>query len=196
MISNRRRCRRGLSTVVVTLILVIVGVTLAVAVYGITSGLMGSSSSTVNMSYAQSNIQVNAATGAGTVYINLDNHGPGGTRILAINVTDKAGNRYSVYFNANGVTDKKASNATTSTDVSSSTSWSGSAGVGIANTGTTYYLVMPSGGTATLILTFSGGTGSGHDIANDFDAGATYSGYIIPVSGSDIQFSITAQGLA
>jgi FlaG/FlaF family flagellin (archaellin) len=190
MISNRRRCRRGLSTVVVTLILIIVGVTLAVAVYGITSGLMSSSSSTVNMSYAQSNIQVNAATGQGTVYINLVNHGPGGTRILAINVTDKAGNRYSVTFSASGVTDSNS----TSTAKSSSTSWSGSAGVGITKTGNTYYLVMPAGGTATLILTFNGTSGS--NIANDFDAGATYSGYIIPVSGSDIQFSITAQGLA
>ncbi len=191
MYSNQRRCSRGLSTVVVTLILVIVGVTLAIAVYGLTSGLMSSSSSTVNISYAQSNIQVNAATGAGTVYINLDNHGPGGVRILAINITDKAGNLYSVTFSAGGVNDSAGSK---SSGLSSSRSWSGSAGVGIVNTGTTYYLVMPAGGTASLILTFDGT--SGHNIANDFDAGATYSGYIVPVTGSDIQFSITATGLS
>jgi len=189
---------RGLSTVVITVLLIVVGVILAVAAYAGSSGIIGGATSAPVLQTQASIIKAEYKNGTGSIYLSIVNSGPGSIQIVGFVLVDKTGHDYVIAFTSSGTGIVEYGTTT-----SSSTSWTGSTGVGIG-TGTSmlihaappgdigvsssYFMAVPSGGQLSVTLLFNGVGGC--KIINAFDVGASYRVVLQPVMGVDVLFSI------
>jgi hypothetical protein len=182
--------RGGLETliaVIVLIVLVVGGLVYVASYYG---GVAGGASQQVSIQLQGSQIKVNAADGSGSVYLKIYNQGPGGVRLLNINITDKTGKIYSIAFNVNNIVDVYSG----STKIGSSGSgWnvvstlSGSQGTGTALlSGSVYYLSIPAGATLTILITHN----TVADIRSYFDPAATYRMVLTLVQAPQIETTI------
>ena len=176
---------RGLSTVVITVILIVVGVVLSVSAYALATGIIGGSMSAPTVHLESSMIKVNYRHSSGYMYLSIRNDGPGDLKIkqFVISTMNPSAPTVTISFLASD-TNEWANTAA----VSSSHAWSGSTGVGIGGTPSGYFMVVPAGEQLSITLTFDGT--SGHQITSLFDVGTSYSTVMTPASGQEIPFSI------
>jgi hypothetical protein len=176
---------------VAVIILVVSAVVLAIVAYALVSGIIGGTTSAVNIDYQNSKIIVDASSGSGTFYLTLHNYGPSSASVLAVYVKNDDDATYGVgfsYNSGNPVSIDFCSSLLTCTYVGSAT-WAGSNGVGIVqlitsdpNTGK---LVIPAGGSVSVTVTFSPAVYA--DITQNFTIGKTYHGFIKLSSGKESQ---------
>ncbi len=160
--------RGGLGTLIATLALIVMVVGGLVYVAYYFGSVTGGASQQVNVQLQGSTIKVNAGDGSGSVFFKIYNEGPGGARLLSINVTDKAGHIYAITFGKNNgvnVTDNGGSPLAGLT-----TTFSGSSGAGTVLSGSSYYLNLPAATTSTILIVHPAGT----PISSYFDPAATY----------------------
>ena len=168
------RAHHGLSTVTITVVLIVLGVVAVVATIALYT-TMGAGAGQSTLSFTGSTISINAQSNSGTVYIKMFNAGSSSARVRFISVTGKAG-AITVDFSSGryGIVSIGGCNCTISGE--SRVSIGGSVGNG--------FILVPSGATAAITLTFPQGMMTYFEPSNQYHAKA------VQADASDVLFSI------
>lgn len=179
---------RGLSNVVVTILLIALSIAAVVAAWGVYQAIIGGAVGGASVSAEDSIITVNSSSGSGMVLIVLNNHGPAALSLLNITIVDDNGNNIVITPTSSTAATIRCTptgSGCAGFPTSTGNLIVGGKGVGYANL--TKALIVPSGQRVSFQFNFNTG------LQGYFTPGTSYRMIIWQYNGPLVRLTVTVE---